>query len=146
MPPGQSYPSPNAAQIAGSAGPFFGQNGDSSQIAPELQTPSQADISRSTAPMMTGPPGSVADLNRRKNRMQFHDVKLASSHLDEDSSEADEHQRLAQDVMSLNNQAGFNDNTPTPRKRSKVSRACDECRRKKVRFSFSPLLFITTRF
>ena len=41
-------------------------------------------------------------------------------------------QQLAQRSLDVNQEADENDPDSTSRKRSKVSRACDECRRKKV--------------
>lgn len=55
-------------------------------------------------------------------------------------------QQMAQHVMSLEGHHDhFDPNDPT-RKRSKVSRACDECRRKKVRHSrpARPWLLLTS--
>jgi hypothetical protein len=46
-------------------------------------------------------------------------------------------QQMAQHVMGLEHHDPYDPNDPS-RKRSKVSRACDECRRKKVRRSYLP--------
>jgi hypothetical protein len=43
-------------------------------------------------------------------------------------------QQMAQHVMGLENHDPYDPNDPS-RKRTKVSRACDECRRKKVRIT-----------
>jgi hypothetical protein len=45
-------------------------------------------------------------------------------------------QQMAQHVMSLDGQDMYSDHDGSSRKRSKVSRACDECRRKKVKLRF----------
>jgi hypothetical protein len=45
-------------------------------------------------------------------------------------------QQMAQHVMSLDGQDMYSDHDGSSRKRSKVSRACDECRRKKVQLHY----------
>lgn len=47
-------------------------------------------------------------------------------------------QQMAQTVMSMEDHAMYSDHDGGSRKRSKVSRACDECRRKKVLSRLSP--------
>lgn len=111
----QSYPSPNAAQVSAGAGPFYGQDaGDPTQIPHELQQLQAAELSRSTAPMMAG---------------SSHEAEYATAEA-QGMQHATSPERLAQGVLNMSehdiNASGGS------RKRSKVSRACDECRRKKA--------------
>ncbi len=151
MASGQAYPSPNAAQIGSGAGPFYSQQQQNdgglspSSEPPDLQL--SAELARSTAPELAsavvhdpvahdaiahGPVahGAVAHGAVTPNQQLHHNPfgPLPSP------------QQVAQSVMSL---GGHSHHTPfsspsdtgstNARKRTKSSRACDECRRKKVR-------------
>ena len=123
----QSYPSPNAAQIGGAAGPFFGQNGGLSP--PNMSTDMQlsAELSRAAQPVMSSDANSVQDNGDPGTQLQHH------TPIRQEPSP----QQVAQGVMSLGEHPHPGFSTPqdagsSSRKRSKVSRACDECRRKKV--------------
>ena len=123
----QSYPSPNAAQIGGAAGPFFGQNGGLSP--PNMSTDIQlsAELSRAAQPVMSSDANSVQNNGDAEPQLQHHTP----------SRQEPSPQQVAQGVMSLGEHPHPEFSTPqdavlSSRKRSKVSRACDECRRKKV--------------
>ncbi len=83
--------------------------------ADELQL--SAQLSRNAAPNMTG---NISD-----GQEMVPPNQPAPDMRQQVSAE-----ELAQGGLDPNHDPSFGD--PTPRKRSKVSRACDECRRKKV--------------
>ncbi|KAG9228822.1 hypothetical protein BJ875DRAFT_489498 [Amylocarpus encephaloides] len=130
----QSYPSPNAIAADGAA-PFY--SSATSQHHPALSNPDDlqliAQSSRGLVPNMNaGAAASMADaqdtsspdaLNQQYGQGQeqeanHHVAPIASIH-------------SAGDHMGAQYTGG--DGSTAPRKRSKVSRACDECRRKKIR-------------
>jgi len=142
----QSYPSPTAAQTRAGAGPFYGNGGVS---------PSQAfkDGSHVDVPQMQ----LNAELENINPDLQGngHLHSEDHGHLDEQHHHIDTHDantQLARDVMSLNHQLAAQPNPyqlmtgashqgsggldaaaiAAAKQRSKVSRACDECRRKKA--------------
>lgn len=120
MSSGPSYPSPTAVQVGGGAAPFYGQNGGSpSQLPADLQRLQQADLSQDTSMMM------AASMNGAEHYAD-HEIPMDDSMGGPTSPE-----RLAQGVLNM--EQGDVMATSAARKRSKVSRACDECRRKKVR-------------
>jgi hypothetical protein len=126
----QSYPSPTAAQTRAGAGPFYGNGGVSPSQDQHAEVP-QIQLS---------------------SEMEHINPDLqGNGHAHHDSIGAhNDHQQLAQSVMSLQEPSHYQ---PMPgmhhsaamaaqaaaaelaaaKLRSKVSRACDECRRKKVR-------------
>ena len=126
----QSYPSPNAV-AADSVGPFFSSSASQQQSG--LPNPDDlqltAQLSRGLAPIMNAASGgTVNDApdprgqgNISHQYEQDHDPHMGHSH----SSHG------AMDQMG--GEYGTPDGSMAPRKRSKVSRACDECRRKKIR-------------
>ena len=117
MPATQSYPSPTAAQMGDGAHPFYTSQQQQQTLpsADELQL--SAQLSRNVAPNMAG---TISDGQEMVPPSQpAHDMRQQVS--------AEE---MAQSGLDPNHDPSFGD--PTPRKRSKVSRACDECRRKKV--------------
>lgn len=125
MSPGPSYPSPTAAQVGAGAAPFYGQNGGSpSQIPTDLQRLQQADLGQEAAMMLSTPTNDVQHYTE-------NDIPMDASMTEPTSQE-----RMAQGVLSLDH--GDVGPSSAARKRSKVSRACDECRRKKVRRHFAP--------
>lgn len=120
----QSYPSPNAMPADG-GGPFF--HAPSSQQPPALSNPDElqltAQLSRGLAPIMDAGPGGgpmpdAQDPRGNVNHPYQHDH---AAHLQEGHGQMDQ----------MAGQYGASDGSN--RKRSKVSRACDECRRKKIR-------------
>jgi hypothetical protein len=125
----QSYPSPTAAQTRAGAGPFYGNGGVSpSQDGAHAEVP-QIQLS-----------GEMENINPdlHGNGHGHHDAMAAHN----------DHQQLAQSVMSLQEphyqqmpnmahqhamaEAARLAEIAAAKARSKVSRACDECRRKKV--------------
>lgn len=123
----QSYPSPNAAQIGGAAGPFFGQNGGLSPPNMSTEIQLSAELSRAAQPVMASDANAARDNGDAGQQLQHHPT------IRHESSP----QQVAQGVMSLGEHPHPEFSTPhdpgsSSRKRSKVSRACDECRRKKV--------------
>jgi hypothetical protein len=125
----RSYPSPNAATTRSGAAPFYG-NGDLSPVA-------DADLKHLQDHLQLD-----AHINPELQNSGAQAVDVTPTH--------HPHQELAQSVMSLAQQAptpGFQISpqqvapetpggiTQGGKSRSKVSRACDECRRKKVRSS-----------
>ena len=135
----QSYPSPTAAQTRAGVGPFYGNNGASSLHE-------NKDM-----------PVEVPQMHLEGNLEHFNPELQANGNHDDSF-----HERLAQSVMSLANHqpdlyqpiptsssgsldaasqaaaaaaAAVAAKAQTAAQRSKVSRACDECRRKKVSFS-----------
>lgn len=133
----QNYPDPTAVAAEGN-GPFYA-SGNASQQQPQQQQPQPqqqqqqtqrlsnpddlqlaAQLSRGLEPMMGGGGGNDAAHSPQSN------PNHGFSH---------EQQMMAEMSHAANmdhSQYQMGDGT-TPRKRSKVSRACDECRRKKIR-------------
>jgi hypothetical protein len=117
-PPMQSYPSPTAV-AADSGGPFY--NSQQQQRLPnpdELQLAAQ--LSRGLAPMIDTRNGSAGD-----GRDAAAQVVNEVNHYAQQQDQAQAAQMDGPMDQSF-------DGSMAPRKRSKVSRACDECRRKKV--------------
>ncbi|KZF21047.1 hypothetical protein L228DRAFT_248804 [Xylona heveae TC161] len=108
----QSYPSPTAAQIGEGVGPFFANQQRLSP--PDHLHLSAAPLARNALDegpdVVTGAP---------------HDHTVVGGHPTSPS-------QLARAGLDPVHDPAFGDPT-APRKRSKVSRACDECRRKKIR-------------
>ncbi|KAB8345906.1 hypothetical protein FH972_022961 [Carpinus fangiana] len=155
MPP--SYPSPTAAQVGSGAGPFYSQAGaEPTQLPHDLHQLQDADVARPQQPHL-GPHAQAGVAYSPQSQPHAHQPDLQVQHhpdlLDPNSDRAAQ-ERLAQGVLSMSSdpaQQQQQQHTPhapqgmplnayvedTPdsatRKRSKVSRACDECRRKKIR-------------
>jgi hypothetical protein len=139
----ESYPSPTAAQTRAGAGPFY-SNGDMVSHDDNKDPLSHGDISHLQLS------GGMDHINPDLQNSIHH------SHADAYAvTQAHEHQALAQSVMSLQSHhhqpsyqhisvsapsqsnamdaAAAATAAALAKQRSKVSRACDECRRKKVR-------------
>lgn len=97
------------------AHPFYTSQQQQLPSADELQL--SAQLSRNVAPNMTG---NISDGQEM----------VPSNQPAPDMRQQVSAEELAQGGLDPNHDPSFGD--PTPRKRSKVSRACDECRRKKV--------------
>ncbi|KAF4631153.1 hypothetical protein G7Y89_g6986 [Cudoniella acicularis] len=128
----QSYPSPNALAADGAA-PFY--SSASSQHHPALSSPDDlqltAQLSRGLAPIMNaGAAGAMTDNQDARNQD-------ALNHQYEQDPDAHRHPIQLQanhgSMDQMGGQYAAPDGSTAPRKRSKVSRACDECRRKKIR-------------
>lgn len=98
----------------------------------DLQNPDElqldAQLSRNNAPMMMNsePGGNMTDGQDLRSQGQ-----TSAHHQFEPEHIAQIQTDGAMDAMG--SQYGTPDGSMAPRKRSKVSRACDECRRKKIR-------------
>lgn len=99
-----SYPSPNSAQMG--EGPFY---------ASQHQLPVAEDVQTSAPQSHRAPPTTGG----------------RDGETDERAPTVRNTQQLAQ--SGLESAQTYDQNDPASRKRTKVSRACDECRRKKVR-------------
>ncbi|KAE8453456.1 hypothetical protein EG329_010317 [Mollisiaceae sp. DMI_Dod_QoI] len=126
----QSYPSPSAVD-ADRGGPFYSSSGQQQPGIPnsdELQLTAQ--LSRGLEPIMSAGPGgnmtesqdprgpSQGNVNHQYEHDQVRSAQMQPGHAPMDQ---------------MGSQYGTPDGSMAPRKRSKVSRACDECRRKKIR-------------
>jgi hypothetical protein len=133
MASGGSYPDPDAAQAGGASAGLYvnNQNGGMSppqpqhqQVDPELQLQENLSQHLSRSAMMSaGPP-------------QENPMNTSHHHLQTPNRPTHSPQQMAQTVMNLEDHAPYGEHpdvSSSQRKRSKVSRACDECRRKKVR-------------
>ncbi|KAJ5495822.1 hypothetical protein N7539_000938 [Penicillium diatomitis] len=130
MPPGPSYPSPNGAQMAQGTMPYYGNR---QLTTDELLS---AELSRETS----GP--GIGDGSN--NGVHHNQAMVMGSSNAGDMGRAptdDQHQHQHQHMLQFppSQQVGVDPNhdlsygEQSARKRSKISRACDECRRKKVR-------------
>ncbi|KAJ5105625.1 hypothetical protein NUU61_002972 [Penicillium alfredii] len=128
MPPAPSYPSPNGAQMAQGAMPYYGNR---QMTTDELLS---AELSREAS----GP--SLAD-GSSNGVHHGQSMVLGSSNADDMGRGTPEDQHQHQHMLQFppSQQVGVDPNhdlsygEQSARKRSKISRACDECRRKKVR-------------
>ncbi|KAH6679486.1 hypothetical protein B0J14DRAFT_649874 [Halenospora varia] len=126
----QNYPSPNALPQS-DAPPFYPQA--SSHQHPNLSNSDDlqltAQLSHGLAPIMSAGPGGTMTENQDSRNQD-----ALNHQYDQDS---DIHRHQLQPNHGPMDQMGGQYNAPdgsnAPRKRSKVSRACDECRRKKIR-------------
>ncbi|KAJ9667345.1 Glucose-responsive transcription factor [Coniosporium apollinis] len=118
--------------MSSGAGIYLGQNGNQ---APPQEIPSElslvAELTRATAPMMVSGPPQAHGLPTSHHEQQVHTPVQQHDTPPED---------LAHSVMALQQEQAYGQpddysdpNSSSARKRSKVSRACDECRRKKIR-------------
>jgi hypothetical protein len=128
MPPGPSYPSPNGAQMAQGAMPYYSNR---QMTADELLS---AELSRETSGPGLGD-GSGNGVHHGQGMV------LGSSNAGDMGRPSNEDQHQHQHMLQFppSQQVGVDPNhdlsygEQSARKRSKISRACDECRRKKVR-------------
>ncbi|KAI9712491.1 MAG: hypothetical protein M1812_006907 [Candelaria pacifica] len=100
------YPSPSAAQMGQDGGPFYA---NPQRMSPAENIQLSAQLSRSAAPNMAP---TMPDVEMDGNEMRAQPEQIEQS--------------------NTNREVSF-DSATAPRKRSKTSRACDECRRKKIR-------------
>ncbi|KAJ5923294.1 hypothetical protein N7454_008539 [Penicillium verhagenii] len=128
MAPGNSYPSPNGAQMAQGAMPYYTNR---QLTTDELLS---AELSRDASG-----PGMGDGSNNGVHHNQG--MVLGSSNAGDlgRTSSDDQHQHQHMLQFTPSQQVGVDPNhdlsygEQSARKRSKISRACDECRRKKVR-------------
>ncbi|KAH1322282.1 hypothetical protein KXV81_006855 [Aspergillus fumigatus] len=130
MPPATSYPSPNAAQMAQGSMPYYGNR---QLTADELLS---AELSRETS----GPglnDGSSNGVHHGQS-MVMGSSNPGATDMGRPSSQDQHQQHMLQFTpgqqvgVDPNHDLSYGDQSAR-RKRSKISRACDECRRKKVR-------------
>lgn len=123
----QSYPSPNAV-AADNSGPYYST--PSTQQQPGLAHTDDlqlAELSRGLAPIIhANQTGGIPDGHDPRSRG-------AMNHHYENENHPSGHMQGSHPMGSAGSQYGTPDASMPPRKRSKVSRACDECRRKKIR-------------
>ncbi|PQE17697.1 C6 finger domain-containing protein [Rutstroemia sp. NJR-2017a BVV2] len=125
----QSYPSPTANAADSGAGPFYGQPSTQHQQGLTNQDELQlaAQLSRTLAPNMNvGPGGMNENQDPRAPGNMNHQYQP-------DHQAHGGHPQMNQSQMDMGGQYDNSDGSIAARKRSKVSRACDECRRKKIR-------------
>lgn len=138
----QSYPSPNAV-AADNGGPFYSSSQNPQQSA-NLSTPEElqlaAQLSRNMAPNMNT--SSVVDGLPVQDPRAHQGIVNHQYQQDPQAHAVHEQHQVHQQHANNNPMdhiGGGQYGSPMPdgaaagRKRSKVSRACDECRRKKIR-------------
>ncbi|MCJ1436004.1 Glucose-responsive transcription factor [Xylographa pallens] len=123
-----SYPSPSAAQVGEGAGPFYTAQ-QAQRVPPQEEIELSAQLSREIGP------GNTQGVNDGQGLQQHVDQKFSQPIYPP-------HQMQGYPQMNSTPQGvaarGFltepsNVDDSSARKKSKVSRACDECRRKKIR-------------
>jgi hypothetical protein len=129
----QSYPSPNA--VPADSQPFYssatGQQQAGLRDPDELQLTAQ--LSRNLAPMMNaGSAGNMAE-NQEQRAQSQGNVNHPYEHEQDPHTHGSHIPPNHSPIDAMGNQYGHSEGSMAPRKRSKVSRACDECRRKKIR-------------
>lgn len=143
----QSYPSPNAAQMAaGAAGLYAHPNGSmspsqeqSNPVDPHLSLQNDNSLQTTLHDQLAASLSRVneAPMAGTGQNQQSH-VPMAHHHIQQvQPSQPNQRHHdimgIAQDVMNVARDSHYQPQQDTNlRKRSKVSRACDECRRKKV--------------
>lgn len=126
MPPSPSYPSPNGAQMAQGAMPYYSNR---QLTTDELLS---AELSREAS----GPGLGDGSSNGVHHGLPMVQGSSNAGDMGRTSSDDHQHQHMLQFTPSQ--QVGVDPNhdlsygEQSARKRSKISRACDECRRKKV--------------
>lgn len=127
MPPAPSYPSPNAAQIGQGTMQYYSNR---QLTEDELLS---AELSRdASGPGL--PDGSSNGIHHGQSMVLGSSGELgrpSSAHHEEHMLQFTPSQQVGVDP---NHDLSYGDQSAR-RKRSKISRACDECRRKKVRVS-----------
>ncbi|KAI9736562.1 MAG: Glucose-responsive transcription factor [Claussenomyces sp. TS43310] len=120
----QNYPDPTDSGGA-NGGPFYSPNSNNHQ---RLTNPDElqlaAQLSRGLEPMMgSGSGGGLSDPPELSGQTHANHPYTPEQHI---------HSQMDHGAMN-EGQYTLEDENTAPRKRSKVSRACDECRRKKIR-------------
>ncbi|TEY40873.1 hypothetical protein BOTCAL_0416g00050 [Botryotinia calthae] len=137
----QSYPSPNATAADSSGGPFYGPNSSNphpNQHQQHLPTPDElqlaeqlsadAQLSRSMQPNM----GANRGMSENPDSRSQGNVSMNHQYQPDHQMHGG-HAPMNHGLMEVGPQYEDDSISPAGRKRSKVSRACDECRRKKIR-------------
>ncbi|CZR51973.1 related to RGT1 Regulator of glucose-induced genes [Phialocephala subalpina] len=130
----QSYPSPNAG-VADGGGPFYSSSGPPQPGIPSPDALQHlAQQSRNLAPIMSASlGGNMTDSQDPRGPNQGMNQGNVSHQYGHDGLPSPQIQQSHGPMDPMGSQYGTPDGSMAPRKRSKVSRACDECRRKKVR-------------
>ncbi|CZT07565.1 related to RGT1 Regulator of glucose-induced genes [Rhynchosporium agropyri] len=138
-----SYPSPNAV-AADQGGPFYSATSSQHQQQQQQQQQQQhADLPNTdeleiaahlsshalASAMSSGPGGNMADGQDMRSQGQ----PIANHHYEQDQAHDPQIQGDHGSMEQMGGQYGALDGSMASRKRSKVSRACDECRRKKIK-------------
>ncbi|KUJ23072.1 uncharacterized protein LY89DRAFT_166528 [Mollisia scopiformis] len=127
----QSYPDPNAGAGAGGAPFSYSTSGQQQSGVPnpdELQM--NAQLARLEPVMNASPGGNMASESQDPRGSSQGNVNHQYEH---GLPHAGQMQSLHGPMDQMGAYDGSPDGSMAPRKRSKVSRACDECRRKKIR-------------
>ncbi|KAI1004766.1 hypothetical protein K3495_g3451 [Podosphaera aphanis] len=128
----QSYPPPSPVIVDNGAGPFYSNNAQNQQQS-SLRNPDDlqltAQLTTGLAPMMGVASSEVIDgqVSRGHSQTNFNQ---------DFEHDQDQHAHLQPSPSPLDQMSrhySTQDGSSIPRKRSKVSRACDQCRRKKIR-------------
>lgn len=135
----QSYPSPNAAQMAaGAAGLYAHPNGNmsppeaSSAVDPHLSLHSGQTLEQELSAQLRG--AAEAPMGPAQNHPPQHGLPIPHvGQVHTPVQQPSTPQQMAQNAMSMAQDPHYSQQDSNQRKRSKVSRACDECRRKKIR-------------
>ncbi|KAI9723845.1 MAG: Glucose-responsive transcription factor [Chrysothrix sp. TS-e1954] len=120
-----SYPSPPSQQANTAHGaPYYGTtSSEPPQVPQDLKQLQNAEDPRSEAALRESLLASAASGGPA--------YATHPDYADDDQQRTTSPERLAQGVLNASNEEEYREGQPS-RKRSKVSRACDECRRKKV--------------
>ena len=131
----QSFGSPTERAVDAGSNPFYA----SGQLASAVPNPDElqitAQLSRGLAPNMNaghGHGGVMSDSQDQRTASQAG-INHQYDHQQDPHAQSPHTQGRQGSVDQMAGQYGTPDGSMAPRKRSKVSRACDECRRKKIR-------------
>ncbi|EKG12817.1 hypothetical protein MPH_10060 [Macrophomina phaseolina MS6] len=135
----QSYPSPNAAQMAaGAAGLYAHPNGNmsppepSSAVDPHLSLHSGQTLEQELSAQLRG--ATDSSMGAAQNHPPQHGLPIPHvPQVHTPVQQPSTPQQMAQNAMNMAQDPHYSQQDSNQRKRSKVSRACDECRRKKIR-------------
>jgi len=126
MPAQQSYPSPNQAQVAsGGGGPFYSQHNGATQAQEEVPTDPALQLATAMArnehPATSAPPpeSMMAQVHTPGHHPSPHPQMPTAS--------------MMPNGLPMPQDYDMTPGSDSSRKRTKVSRACDECRRKKIK-------------
>ena len=119
-----TYPSPSAAQVGDGAGPFYQQ---ASRIGPQEDLDLTGHLSREMAPNANQNATATQEMQRMDQK--FSQPLYAAQLQSYAQMSPAQH---ATPIQGPNTPSNGKGEESSARKKSKVSRACDECRRKKV--------------
>jgi hypothetical protein len=125
----QSYPSPTGAATDGA--PFYSSSGQQPGISSTDDIRIGMQLRDGLTPIMNaGNGGTIPDGPDPRNHAN---IGHQYDHVQDPNAHAQHMQSSHGPMDQMAMQYGSPDGSMAPRKRSKVSRACDECRRKKIR-------------